>query len=1083
MKKVLYTKYNSLRCPKYQLKTSIIVENDKKYVEKSPLVKQAQEGIQNIKDNYSMLGDLYENIDLLPFEDLGDRVRFAFVEGTKIDSHIDYANDSVEVIVEKVKEVLKKIQCYRQEYVVDFEMTDGFRKMFPGCVPDKGKAIKKANLDAIFDNFISLEDKILCLDYEWGVDFCVPKNYVQYRCLLYLYIEHSEHLLEKIMLKDFIRSFDFKDDEINLYSDMENLFQQHVHGTDRISIYTKRYEKTVQLFDEINRNAKLVQLKEDHINNLDHVIKEQARIIEQKQMDLGIQQNAIVELQDTIERLNTEIAEQRIGLSEQQKYIEEQQKCIAEQQKSIEMLKAYFTKVRYALRHPIYGAKVVSKRMVKKVLRRANVQETNNGRIEERIKSGILEDVRDSEPLEENINVPIDIDYEKWIQSVEAKETYDEEFAYNPKISVLVPVYNVLDKHLIPCIESVINQVYENWELCLADDCSTWENVHRTLKNYEDHPKIKIVYRKENGHISNCTNSALEIATGEYIAFLDCDDILRPNALYEVVKKLNQDRDLDFIYSDEDKVDDDGNNRHMPHFKPDWSPDTLMSHMYTCHLGVYRTKIAREIGGLRAGFEGAQDYDFTLRFTEKTNKIAHISKILYHWRERIESTATSPDAKPYILNAAERCKQEAVERRGLKAKIEMIDGAFQYRVNYISQKKPLISIVIPSKDNYEILKRCIDSLFEKTKYDHFEVLLIDNGSDLNNKKKYSELAEKYKFEYIYQKMDFNFSKMCNKGAIHANGEYLLFLNDDIEIIDEEWLERMLGQAELNHVGAVGAKLLYPDSHHIQHCGVINIEDGPSHVLANYTDAVIYNYGRNIETYNYSAVTAACLLVEKSKYYEVGGFEEKFAVAYNDIDFCFKLIEKGYFNVVRNDAVLYHHESISRGNDAVDEKKFERLKRERELLYSCHPDFVQRDPFYNEMLTQNGVDFSCNYSYGSGQEKFIETNIDIPGETDIICNIDQMNRGNICNIIGWAFRSACTEFQNIKVYLCDEEKGYVISANKCKRSDVKNAYGSDCPFEYVGFICDIPVGKMKSGIYKVGIMIDEQCIMTDKVYEV
>ena len=235
------------------------------------------------------------------------------------------------------------------------------------------------------------------------------------------------------------------------------------------------------------------------------------------------------------------------------------------------------------------------------------------------------------------------LEYETWITMLEANENYDEKFEYNPKISILVPVYNVLDRHLIPCIESVLNQVYTNWELCLADDCSSWDSVRETLAKYEGNEKIKIVYRTENGHISRCTNSALEIATGEFVAFMDCDDVLRPNALYEVVKKLNENPNLDFIYSDEDKIDDDGFNRHMPHFKPDWSPDTLMSHMYTCHFGVYRRSIANEIGGLRADYEGAQDYDFTLRFTEKTNKIAHIDKILYHWRERKESTAFPSD--------------------------------------------------------------------------------------------------------------------------------------------------------------------------------------------------------------------------------------------------------------------------------------------------------------------------------------------------------------------------------------------------------------------------------------------------------
>lgn len=549
--------------------------------------------------------------------------------------------------------------------------------------------------------------------------------------------------------------------------------------------------------------------------------------------------------------------------------------------------------------------------------------------------------------------------YEEWITEIESKENYEDVFSYNPKISILVPVYNVLDKHLVPCIESVLNQVYDNWELCLADDCSTWDSVKTTLKKYEKHEKVKVVYRTENGHISRCTNSALDIATGEFVAFLDCDDLLRPNALYEVVKLLNENPELDFIYSDEDKVDDDGKNRHMPHFKPDWSPDTLMSHMYTCHFSVYRKSIADEIGGLRAGYEGAQDYDFALRFTEKTDKIAHISKILYHWRERVESTAITPEAKPYILDAARKSKEDALQRRGLKADLELVDIMYQWRVNYISQDNPLISIIIPSKDNYQVLKNCLDSLHEITRYQNYEIILIDNGSNDNNKEKYQQLATKYNAKYIYRKMKFNFSKMCNIGTQNSNGEYLLFLNDDIEIIQEDWLDRMIGHAELSHIGAVGAKLLYPDRKTIQHLGVINIQNGPIHPFAGYDDEPIYYFGRNRIDYNYLAVTAACLLINKRKFATIGGFNENLKVAYNDVDLCFSLVEAGYYNVVRNDVVLIHHESVSRGDDRKVQEKFKRLMDEQSRLYEEHPRLNKVDPFYNVNLTQNRADFSNN----------------------------------------------------------------------------------------------------------------------------
>lgn len=634
--------------------------------------------------------------------------------------------------------------------------------------------------------------------------------------------------------------------------------------------------------------------------------------------------------------------------------------------------------------------------------------------------------------------------YERWIENIEKE--YDHvnanKLSYRPKISILVPVYNVLDRHLIPCIESVRKQTYKNWELCLVDDCSTMDNVRKTLKKYKNKDKrIKVKFRETNGHISQCTNTALEMATGEYIAFLDCDDTLADFALNEVVTTINNDRTLDFIYSDEDKIYDDGSERHMPHFKPDWSPDTLMSHMYTCHFGVYRTSIAREIGGDREGYEGAQDYDFTLRFTEKTDRIAHIDKILYHWRERKESTAGSAEAKPYILEAAKKTKEDALRRRGLKAKLELVDGIYQYRVNYLVDGNPKVSVVIPSKDNYKLLEKCITSFVEKTRYKNYEFILVDNGSSDENRARYQKLADKYNINYIYEKMDFNFSKMCNIGVAKATGEYILLLNDDIEIIDEEWLERMLGQSQLKHTGAVGAKLYYAGGEKIQHIGVINYRIGPAHAFVKFNDDKIYYFGRNKIDYNSSAVTAACLLVSKQKYEEVNGFDEEFAVAYNDVDFCFKLVEKGYYNICRNDAVLIHYESISRGNDLLDKEKMNRLNCERAHLYKKHPIFNDYDPFYNANLAQDRPDYSYNYTMSNVEVRNVKCfneNLYSKYESGIAYKIDNIIVGKDIYVRGWMCTNNRIEGL-IKRYIIFEDKyGKIvrIKLNRCKRKDVR-----------------------------------------------
>lgn len=552
-----------------------------------------------------------------------------------------------------------------------------------------------------------------------------------------------------------------------------------------------------------------------------------------------------------------------------------------------------------------------------------------------------------------------DTAYRTWIRENEKDIYITEPLSYNPLISVVVPVYNVKTEMLEECIESVRKQTYENWELCLADDASTWKNVRECLGKYEKDRKIKIKYRRENGHISLATNSAIEMATGEFIAFMDCDDVLAPNALYEVAKILNKNKTLDFIYSDEDKLDESGKRRHQPHFKPDWSPDTFMSLMYTCHLGVYRKTIGEKLGWLRKGYEGAQDYDLTLRFTEKTEKIGHIQKILYHWRERKESTSVNPKAKSYILDTAKKAKEDALRRRSLCGECEWVNGIYQYRVNYKPAGEPLISIIIHSKNNFESYRRCVTSILEKSSYKNYEILTVDNGSSLEQKQLYEEYCKQVKAQYYYERYEADFCKMCNRGAERANGELFLFLSDETEVVSTVWLERMAGHAMLSHTGAVGAKLLYPHSSIIRHIGLINMKGVPVYSFAKHDDINIHYFCRNKIEYNYSAVTAACLMVERKKFYEVGGFDEIFTAGYNDVKLCLDLIKKGYYNVSRMDAILYYYESPKKGDDGLKPGEREKLERERNRLCDAYPELMLQDACYNPNLTMKQADCSIN----------------------------------------------------------------------------------------------------------------------------
>lgn len=544
-------------------------------------------------------------------------------------------------------------------------------------------------------------------------------------------------------------------------------------------------------------------------------------------------------------------------------------------------------------------------------------------------------------------------EYNKWLKE-QPIITNHQKFSYNPLISVVIPVYNVSKKYLSECIESVLTQSYQKFEICLADDCSTNEETKATLKEYEKNDKIKIVYREKNGHISASSNSAIEIASGEFIALLDNDDIIDKDALYYIVEALNKDSKLDLIYTDEDKLNENGVYC-SPHFKPDFSPDTLMSVNYICHFSVVRKSLIDEIGGFRSEYNGAQDHDLFLRISEKTNRIGHVPKILYHWREIPGSTASSLKSKDYAYDAGKRAIEDALNRRNLKGIVHLEKSVNLYYVEYQLDKEPLVSIIIPTKDKASVLKTCLDSIYERTTYKNYEIIVIDNNSE---QQETFDLLEEYKSKYKNFKVlrlecPFNYSYINNEGVKVAKGEYILLLNNDIEIIQPDWLTKMMGYASLNHVGCVGAQLLYPKNRLIQHSGVVTGCCGIAVHVFNFqpSDSSNSGYvGRLAIPYNYSCVTGACLLVKKSKFEEVKGLDEKLKVALNDVDFCVKLIDKGYFNVLLPQVKLIHYESLSRGSDNTVENKT-RYMSEINYILEKWKDKIIYDKFYNINLSR------------------------------------------------------------------------------------------------------------------------------------
>lgn len=543
--------------------------------------------------------------------------------------------------------------------------------------------------------------------------------------------------------------------------------------------------------------------------------------------------------------------------------------------------------------------------------------------------------------------------YNEWIEKntltqeqLEAQK--NTKFDYEPLISIITPLYNTPKEFFIDYINSIKNQTYSNWEVCLVDASS--EELEYIKDIIENDEKIKYKKLEKNNGISENSNEAIKLANGEFIALIDHDDVIEPNALFEIVKGLNKYPETDFIYSDEDKFERNLENRFYPFFKPDFSPDFLRSNNYICHLSIIRTSLINEIGGFRKEFDGAQDYDLFLRVSEKTNKILHIPKVLYHWRVHNLSTAQNMDTKMYAIEAGRKAIQEHCNRIGLQADVDNENPLGLYRVKTKVQGEPLISIIIPNKDSFKYLKTAIESI-EKSTYKNYEIIIVENNSEKKNIFRYYDIIQKNsKIKVVYYKeKGFNFSKINNFGVTYANGEYVLLLNNDIKVITPNWLEEMLALCQREEVGIVGSKLLYKDKT-VQHAGVVIGMGGiAGHVNRTISDKSPGYYGRVKVINNYSAVTAACLMTKKELYKKVEGLDEDFKVAFNDVDYCMKIRKLNKLVIYTPYAKLYHYESKSRGYEDTPEKK-KRFEGEIKLFEDkWKKELEQGDPYFNVNL--------------------------------------------------------------------------------------------------------------------------------------
>ncbi len=562
-------------------------------------------------------------------------------------------------------------------------------------------------------------------------------------------------------------------------------------------------------------------------------------------------------------------------------------------------------------------------------------------------------------------------EYVEWVKRYDTLTDADraairrhiERLSYKPLISLIMPTYNSPEKWLRLAIESVRKQLYPSWELCLADDGSSKAHVREILQDYQAHDsRIKVVLRKDSGHISVASNTAIEMATGEFVALLDHDDELSEHALYMVAVELNAHKDADLIYSDEDKIDKKGR-RYDPYFKPDWNPALFLAQNYLCHLVVCRTRIVKALAGFREGYEGSQDWDLTMRISERipADHIRHIPHILYHWRAIPGSAAFRTDEKKYIREAQRRTLESHFDRIGLKVTILPAAGNY-WRTKYSLPITPLVTLIIPTRNGFELLQRCVESIYHKTTYANFELIIVDNQSDDAATLNYLAALERERgVKVLRYDAPFNFSAINNFAVQHARGEIIGLMNNDLEVITPDWLEEMVSLAIQPETGAIGAMLYYPDNR-IQHAGVIlGIGVGApgvaGHAYKTHPRGCAGQAFRALLCQNLSAVTAACLVVRRQLFEEVGGLNETdIAIAFNDIDLCLRIRERGYRNLWTPYAELYHQESASRGYEDTAEKKI-RFEREHKYMTRRWGKILLNDPAYNPNLALDKEIFS------------------------------------------------------------------------------------------------------------------------------
>lgn len=913
--KVLYAKYNSARRPDFRVTTEFCEDADGIFVRKRAAEAAAENHLENICKNSFDLQDYYRTIKVVPPEKVEGELRFPCIKGQTLAEQIESKDFDKARFVARVNEALAKVLSIKEQYYVPFRMTEGFENIFGKVDIGEIPALNPANIDSLLSNFVENDSGIYCIDCEWVCNFPVPYAFVKYRILLYLYVTQVHVLLEGTALEEMLSWFGFSREDCALYWKMDDHFQQYVHGEGRKYNYSELYKKC-------NKTIGMIEEDLRGIDDLRKLIIDKNVCIQNQEADIQNQEAKVRNLETQILNQNAQIQ----NLTNDY----------------LTVTNAFFWRVTKPARALTDAMKKLLKknyythifaRMAKDFLHHGP------GYIKTNIKKYISNKKR---VLNANI----------WPSEEERERQRKTRFSKDITFSILVPLYNTPDNFLREMIQSVQEQTYPKWELCLADGSDTEHasvgEICRELAGKD----ARIKYRKleKNLGISGNTNACIDMATGNYIALFDHDDILHPSALYEVMKVICEE-DADYIYTDEVTFKSP-NRRNLltVHLKPDFAPDNLLANNYICHFSAFSARLLESVGGFRPEYDGSQDHDIILRLTNAATKIVHIPKVLYWWRSHSQSVAEDINAKQYAVDAAKCAVHDFLrDYKHIDVQVEST-RAFPtiFRIRYPLQSRPNISVVIPNKDHLANLKRCIDAILTKTTYGNYEIVVVENNSQSAEIfDYYSQLQERGNIRVLYYKGAFNFSKINNWAVAQCDGEYIVLLNNDTEVISPDWLENMLMYAQRDDVGAVGAKLYFPDGR-IQHGGIIlklGADRVAGHAHYGADNSNLGYMGRLCYAQDVSAVTAACLMIRKDRYDEVGGLNEDLAVAFNDVDFCLKLREKGYLNIFTPFAELYHYESISRGIDTGENR--ERFMAECVAFRERWKEALDKgDPYYN-----------------------------------------------------------------------------------------------------------------------------------------